>query len=226
MDYTTFLQETNICKEDFFRHALSEDCKTVRIKKEKTIIKNLERIFEATFKICAKKGFQGMTMRDLSTESGLSMGGLYSYFSTKEELSVTLQRAGNTFVGKWLEEKSKGIEDPVEKLKKVIRVHLYLSEMMQPWFYFAYMEAKNLNRKERETAKQAELYTEKIIYDILVEAEKRGMYKARNHSLASAILKAALQDWYLKRWKYQKRDTTVDQYADFVIELISAFYVD
>jgi len=224
MNYTAFLEETSICKEAFYKHALTEDCKTVRIKKEKTIIKNLEKIFEATFRICAEKGFQGMTMRDLSTESGLSMGGLYSYFSTKEELSITLQRAGNTFVGKWLEEQSKDIEDPEERLKKVIRTHLYLSELMQPWFYFAYMEAKNLNRKERETAKQAELYTEKIIFDILVEGEKRGQFKTRNHNLTSAVLKAALQDWYLKRWKYQKRDTSVDQYADFVIELFNAYY--
>ena len=37
-----------------------------------------------------------------------------------------------------------GIEDPRAKLKRVIQSHLFLSEVMQPWFYFAYMETKNL----------------------------------------------------------------------------------
>ncbi|MBU2643298.1 TetR/AcrR family transcriptional regulator, partial [bacterium] len=136
-DYQSFLKVIDFQKEDFYKLAFSEDCRSIRIKKEKVAIKNLEKIFEATFRICTRKGFQGMTMRDLSTESGLSMGALYSYFATKEELLNTLQRVGNSIVSRVMKECVAGITEPREKLKTILRTHLYLSEMIQPWFFFS-----------------------------------------------------------------------------------------
>lgn len=36
-------------------------------------------------------------------------------------------------------------------------------------------------------------------------------------TLVASVIKAMLQDWYLKRWKYKNRKVLVDEYADFVI---------
>jgi hypothetical protein len=41
--------------------------------------------------------------------------------------------------------------------------------------------------------------------------------------MTSALLKAMLQDWYLKTWKYQGRKLSVEDYARFVIEMIEYF---
>ncbi|OQC20886.1 MAG: hypothetical protein BWX71_02522 [Deltaproteobacteria bacterium ADurb.Bin072] len=32
-----------------------------------------------------------------------------------------------------------------------------------------------------------------------------------------------LQDWYLKRWKYARRKTSVEKYADFLVELVELY---
>ncbi|MBT4263227.1 MAG: TetR/AcrR family transcriptional regulator [Deltaproteobacteria bacterium] len=224
-NYQSFQKVARFSKEDFYKQAFVEDCNTIRIKKEKVAVKNLEKIFEATFRICTRKGFQGMTMRDLSTESGLSMGALYSYFATKEELLNTLQRVGNSFITRVMEECVAELTEPLAKLRTILRTHLFLSEMIQPWFFFSYMEAKNLAKKERENYIKAELSTEKVITDILVEAEKENLLRTRNHQIAASIIKAMLQDWYLKRGKYAKRGITVDKYADIVIEWVEAYYL-
>ena len=34
-----------------------------------------------------------------------------------------------------------------------------------------------------------------------------------------------MQDWYLKRWKYRRREVTPDSYADWVVEFVEAFVV-
>jgi TetR/AcrR family transcriptional regulator, cholesterol catabolism regulator len=224
-DYQSFLKKTSFRKEDFYRQAFIEDCKSTRIKKEKVAIKNLEKIFEATFRICTRKGFQGMTMRDLSMESGLSMGALYSYFATKEELLNTLERVGNYQIGILLEESVAKVKDPLDKLRVYIRTHLYISEMLQPWFFFSYMEAKNLAKREKEKYIQAELNTEKAIVDALNEGEKKGLVRNRDHQLAASVIKAMIQDWYLKRGKYAKRGTTVEEYAATIIEWIESYYL-
>ncbi|NQU65798.1 MAG: TetR/AcrR family transcriptional regulator [SAR324 cluster bacterium] len=225
MNYQSFQKIAHFSKEDFYRQAFAEECMSIRIKKEKVAVKNLEKIFEATFRICTRKGFQGMTMRDLSTESGLSMGSLYSYFSTKEDLLNTLQRVGNSFITRVLKESVENLTEPLVKLRTILRTHLFLSEMLQPWFFFSYMEAKNLAKKERDNYIKAELYTEKIITDILVEAEKEKLLKPRNHQIAASVIKAMIQDWYLKRGKYAKRNVTVDKYADIIIEWVESYYI-
>lgn len=224
-DFTEFQERVKISKEDFCVKAFRENRDTIQIKKEKTAVKNLNKIFEATFTICLRKGFQGMSMRDLSQESGLSMGALYSYFRSKEELLNTLQRVGNSFILQVLEEYHDAEKDAATQLNTMIKVHLYLSEIAQQWFFFSYMEAKNLNKAERDVYKESELSTEEMIFNILKKGAEENIFKQRDHQLAASVMKAMIQDWYLKRWKYAKRGISVDRYAEFIIEFVQSFYL-
>ena len=163
MNFSEFKKMVSISREDICREILAQNRKSIRVKKEETIVKNLSRIFEATLKISNKKGFQAMSMRDLSKEAGLSLGALYGYFSGKEELLEMQQHQGRTIIERVLNERIGAETGPVQKLRAAIQTHLYLSEAMQPWFYFSYMEAKHLTRTEKEKAVASELYTEKVI---------------------------------------------------------------
>ena len=84
--YAEFNKVVTITKKDIYQATIAENRETMRVKKEKTVVKNLEKIFGAVLKIANRKGFNAMSMRDLSRESGLSMGALYTYFSSKDEL--------------------------------------------------------------------------------------------------------------------------------------------
>lgn len=111
------------------------------------------------------------------------------------------------------------------KLRMAIQTHLYLSEVMQPWFYFSYMEAKNLTKMERDKAIKSELYTEELFVEILRQGQEEGIFVSRDLRLAASLIKATLQDWYLKRWKYAKRNVSVDYYTCFIMDFVEAFYL-
>ena len=98
MNYQEFKQKVNDTKQDICREVYQQNQESIRIKKEKTAIKNFEIIFDAVFKISYIKGFQAMSMRDLSRETNLSMGALYGYFKSKEELLAIIQRQGRSMV--------------------------------------------------------------------------------------------------------------------------------
>ena len=224
MNYVDFKKVVNLSKQNICREVFAEKRETIQVKKENTVLKNLEKIFSATLKISNKKGFQAMTMRDLSKEAGMSMGALYSYFSSKEELLEMLQHQRRTITLRILKERIEKENTPAAKLQTAVQTHLYLSEALQPWFYFSYMEAKNLNRKERDKAVASERFTEKIFEDIFREGEREGAFPVRDHQMSASIVKAMLQDWYLKRRKYAGRNVPVDLYARFVLSFIEAFY--
>ena len=223
MDYADFQKKINLSKFDLCREVYQKNRNSIRVKKENTVVKNLERIFSATLSISNRKGFQAMSMRDLSREANLSMGALYSYFASKEELLAMLQNQRRTVTKRILDEQIARESKPEARLRAAILTHLYLSEAMQPWFYFSYMEAKNLSKKEQDLAVASELYTEKLLADILNQGQSQGAFELRDSQLTASLIKAMLQDWYLKRRKYAKRRVSVDQYARFVLEFVEAF---
>ncbi|NNJ73497.1 MAG: hypothetical protein HKP09_09975 [Enterobacterales bacterium] len=114
-------------------------------------------------------------------------------------------------------------ETTVIQLQAMLRCHLYLSELLQPWFYFAFMEARSLNNQ-----KQMAIESETIMEDKLSKLIKKGVAEGafqlpkasdKMIRLNASLIKSMLQDWYLKKGKYQKRRVTVDQYAEALIAM-------
>ena len=223
MNYVEFQKLITESKEDVCREVYLENQDKIKIKKEKTAVKNFEKIFDAVFKISYSKGFQAMSMRDLSNESGLSMGALYGYFTSKEELLQIIQRQGRSMVRRVLVDFTDAIDEPENRLCAAISAHIFLSEMARPWFFFTFMEARNLSKDELEAAQVMESYTEDVLVAILEAGEKQGVFKHQNHRLTASLIKAMQQDWYLKRWKYSRRNTSVDDYVTHVLLFVKSF---
>ena len=171
LKFETFKGLVSLSVEDLCRELFLGNRQSIKIKKEGVAVRNLVRIFDAALTLSNQKGFKAMSLRDLSAEAGLSMGALYTYFKSKDEMLHMILRQGRLVVKRVLQGQVEGIEDPRTRLRTVIQAHLYLSEVMQPWFYFSYMETKNLSREEQKRAMEAELFTEKILIDIMKRTE-------------------------------------------------------
>ncbi len=207
-----------ICTEIYQRHR-----QEIRVKKVETAVRNLEKIFQAALKISNRRGFQAMSMRDLSRETGLSTGALYAYVTSKEELLRMMQEQRREIVARTLEAAVKTADEPETKLAAAIRAHLYLSEALQPWFYFSYMEAKNLPEKQKREAVAGSRSTEKLLAAIIRAGVEAGVFSTPDPLLTASLVKAMLQDWYLKRGKYRSRHLSVDSYAAFTISLVMTY---
>ena len=218
MDFKEFTKLYGASSQDVSREVYRNNQDFIRIKKEKTAVNNLEKIFNAVFYISYKKGFQSMSMRDLSQQTGMSLGSLYDYFKGKNDLLDIIQTQGWSIIEKDIERVEKTHETPWEKLKAVIKAHIFLSELFRPWFFFTFMEARNI-----AAVKSMEDHTQKMLTDILTTGEKQGVFKPGNHHLTASIIKAMQQEWYLKQWKYKKLKISVNQFADHIIGIVKAF---
>jgi AcrR family transcriptional regulator len=218
MTFAQFSRQAQISRGEICQQMLAGHRASIKAKKEATAVKNLELIFDATLGLGNEKGFQAMTVRDLSRASGLSMGALYDYFTSKEELLEMVLSTGRQVIMRLLEEGTKDVSGPVAQLGAAIRTHVFLSEAMQPFFFFAYMEARHLGQEQKERAKRSELATERVFAEIIHQGGRDGVMEPVDHHMAAALIKAMVQDWYLKRWKYAQRRVSVDRYADMVVQ--------
>jgi AcrR family transcriptional regulator len=223
MDLKSFEKQVALSTTDICREIFKDRSHSIKIKKEPVAVKNLVRIFRATLKLANRKGFHAMSLRDLCAESGMSMGGLYAYFKNKEELLTLIQEQGRAIVARVMGDQLAGVDDAARALDVAIRSHLYLSEVLQPWFFFSYMETRFFHAGEGKRAIAGELQTEGIFSGILEKGIGDGVFTIGDPLLVASAIKALLQDWYLKRWKYSRRKISVEAYADFVISMIGAY---
>ena len=223
MNYSDFQKQIKITRRSICRDYFQHHQDAIRIKKEETVVRNLEKIFNAALKISNTKGFQAMSMRDLAKETGLSTGALYAYFPSKNDLLNKMQTHRSNTVMQIMASYLNPEAEPLAQLNTMIKVHLYLSEAMQPWFYFSYMETKNMSRAQRDKVVKGSLATEKVIADIIRLGQKTGEFKPHDADISAGMIKALLQDWYLKHNKHVRRNISVDQYADLVQQLLILF---
>ena len=222
-NYEVFRGELSMSKEDVIREVYRQNKERISIKKEATAVKNLTRIIESTLRLANSKGFHAMTLRDLCADSGMSMGGLYAYIRNKDDLIHLIQSHGFIITRRTLLHYTEEVQDVRDRLFAAIKAHLYLSELMRAWFYFSYMEAKSLPVEEKRDAVAIELEIEEIFLSVIEGAIETGVYQPRNARLVASMIKALLQDWYLKRRKYRDQNVAVDDYAAFVRDVIESY---
>lgn len=222
-DFETFKAELSLSKEEICRELYQENTDKIRIKKETTATRNLARIIDSTLRLANSKGFHAMTLRDLCSDSGLSMGGLYAYIRNKDDLIHLIQSHGFKLTRRTVLQYIADIRDPVEKLSQAIRAHVFLSELIRPWFYFSYMEAKSLPPVEKQNAVATEREIETIFCNIISEGIEQGVFRQINARLLSSLIKAMMQDWYLKRRKYREQGVSVEDFANQIRDLLQAY---
>ncbi|MFG1297810.1 TetR/AcrR family transcriptional regulator [Xanthobacter variabilis] len=196
---------------------------TIKVQKPHVAVANLARIVEAVLTLSNRQGFHATTLRDLSRVAGISMGGLYSYFDGKDTLLLMiLEQVADAVTEALGAVPDKVRADPAEHLAWLIATHVSLSEAMQPWFVFAYMEAKAFPPPARKAAVESELATERMFAEVLEEGARMGRFAVDDVAFTATLIKPLLQDWYVKRGKYRKRGVNAATYAARVSDFVLA----
>ncbi len=215
------LEINDLKTEVLCRNILTRHRDTITVQKTDFALRKLNVIISSALQLSNRKGFSTMTLRDLSRVSGVSMGGLYAYFDTKttllkmilSEVTATVQRALTT-------PPDDVRDDAVAHLKWLIDAHVRMTEEMEAWFTFAFMEAKNFPPAERRKAIDSEALTESYIADVIDAGIASGVFRADTSPLLAALIKPLLQDWYVKRAKYRHRGVSIDTYITTVQNLV------
>ncbi len=84
----------------------------------------LEHILRTAAGIFAEKSYHSTSMRDIARATGVSLAGLYHYCKSKEELLFLIQDHCFGRVLERLEQRIKGLDDPLAKLQIFIDNHL------------------------------------------------------------------------------------------------------
>lgn len=190
---------------------------SIRVQKEHVAVPNLEKIILAALDIGRRKGFHSTTTRDLAEASSLSMGAIYSYVESKETLLRMILAGVDHAVENAIVPFDQGEQDdPALRLHGLIRRHIEVSDILQRWFAFAFLEVKAFDKDARNMVLASELHNERLIADAISDGIARGIFIDLPPLTLAGMIMPLLQDWYIKRWKFRKRGIGSTAYVEAV----------
>lgn len=127
--------------------------KTVKtnIKDTDLVSQKREKIIEGAIKTFVAKGFHKSTVRDIANTAGLSMGTLYNYINTKEDILYLVYDNMTNILTREMKKAMAGIEDPRERLKAAIRQNVETVYEYQEAVKFLYRESASHDRTTLHT---------------------------------------------------------------------------
>ncbi len=215
-DLTQFRGVTPLHEGNVWEALLDRNADQIGVKRREAALENLEKIFVATFRLANTVGFREMTLRDLCRETGLSMGGLYGYIEHKNQLAAMIADMV-LYITELLEMWFEHIEAPLDRIECLLRAHIFLAEILQPWLYFVFLETRGLDLAQREIAKTSEQNIQIHISNLIVST---GAMPLEDAYLMAAHCMSLVQDWHLKRWKFRSANITVDVFANSVTAMV------
>jgi len=224
-----FIENFPLQGEALYATVFNRNSEIVQTQKARFAVANLEKILTATFEVSATSGFDRMSLRDLSRQTGMSMGSIYSCISKKEDIALMVAdivRLSSELTRQHaMQSNSLWI-----KIEQSIRFHLYASTLLQPWYFFLYFETRCLPEAQQRESKQIELDGIKSFEAQIKAGVESGEFHTEDARMVANTIVVLLEDWYLKPWKtlspwkanisIEQQEKQINNYSQSIIKLV------
>jgi len=230
-----FIESFPLQGESLYALVFNRNSDIIQTQKARFAVANLEKILTATFEVSATSGFDRMSLRDLSRQTGMSMGSIYSCISKKEDIALMI--ADIVRLSSELTRQHAMQSDLLwSKIEQSIRFHLYASTLLQPWYFFLYFETRCLPEAQQRESKQIELDGIKSFEAQIQAGIESGEFHTDDPRMVANTIVVLLEDWYLKPWKtlspwkanisLEQQEKQINNYSQSIIELVRKLLAD
>jgi AcrR family transcriptional regulator len=166
--------------------------------------RKLDELLREAAAVFRARGYHQASMRDIARATGVSLAGLYYYFSSKEELLFLIQRHAFGTILTAARNELQSLKKPEERLRALIRLHLQ-------FFLDHPNEMKVLTHEEESLGKDRgrEVRAIKRAYYQLCLEQVEGLKEALGRRGLNSRL-AVLSLFGMMNWIYTWHNTKID----------------
>lgn len=194
--------------------------------KNQVLVKERRRqIVDAAVKLFIKNGYHKTTTRALAKETGLSIGSLYEYVSTKDDVLYLVCIAIHTEVERGVKEALARPTVGKAALAEVIREFFLVCDRMSDHVLLMYQVTHFLPLKWREKVLEAELRITNLFVEAMRELRELGKLPQLDDDTINLIghnISVIGHIWAFRRWYFAKH-FTIEQYIEQQTEFIMSF---
>ncbi|UCF90227.1 MAG: TetR/AcrR family transcriptional regulator [Desulfobacterales bacterium] len=204
-----------------------------RIKDIPTQVKNPElverrrrQIAEAAVKLFMAQGFHKTTTRQIAQAAGFSIGSLYEYFTSKEDILYLVCDSIHAEVERGLTEAMSRAAGGRNILAEVIREFFMVCHRMSDFILLIYQETHSLPSQWRKKVLENELRITGLLVETLARIASSGelpYLDERSIELAAHNISVLGHMWTFRRW-YLARHYRIEDYVKLQTEFIIGMF--
>jgi AcrR family transcriptional regulator len=179
------------------------------------------QIAQAALHLIATKGIEKTNIREIAAASDMTIGNLYHYIGTREDIIYLAFQYGLDQVRKVIKEITDLDEmmDPRETLRAAIDLYIRYHHSNHEDTVFLYKEMGGLSPALRLPVIETNSHLHALFIHIIQKGCKTGAFRAANIDLVASTIVSMGDMWALKRWQF-KKSYTLDKYISAFTEMI------
>ena len=180
-------------------------------------------IVKAAAALFIKQGTVNTGVREIAEAGGITVGTLYHYFKSKEEIIASFMDfavLGTEDFRKAAETRLASVE-PREALKQAMRLYMDFTAEAQNIVLFWHQETRNLSHELRKRLLDNEFVLADAFEKIIKRGQQAGVFKVKDSWLAAHNVIIMCDMWAFRRWALGRR-MTAEQFKNEQIDFIFA----
>jgi AcrR family transcriptional regulator len=200
-----------------------------RIKDIPTQIKNPElvrrrrrQIVDAAVQLFIEKGFHKTTTRQIAQATGFSIGSLYEYVASKEDVLYLVCDAIHAEVEQGVNQAMERTSSGKQAMAEVIREYFMVCHRMSDHILLIYQETQSLPPQWRKKVLENEINITGIFVKVLVRLMETGSFPqmdGRAIELLAHNISVLGHMWTFRRW-FLARHYSIDDYIELQTRFI------
>jgi AcrR family transcriptional regulator len=197
-----------------------------QIKNPELVRERRRQIIDSTVKLFIEHGYHKTTTRMIARASHFSIGSLYEYVSSKEDLLYLVCKTIHEEVKQAVEKALSNTDKEKERLAAVIREYFYVCDTMADHILMMYQVTQFLPGKWKEQVLENELNITDIFITALSSISGKNSFPILDGKILNLVghnISVLGQMWAFRRWHVQ-RNFTIEEYikiqTNFILGLI------
>ncbi|MFJ7831549.1 TetR/AcrR family transcriptional regulator [Peribacillus sp. NPDC097264] len=192
------------------------------VKDERLIEKRRKQMIKGAVNLFKEKGFHRTTTREIAKASGFSIGTLYEYIRTKEDILYLVCDFIYDEVREKLQREIEQSDGTLDSLKLTIAYFYQVMDEMQDEVLVMYQEVKALTKDALPYVLNKEIEMVGMFEKVITNCVKNGELHLTKQqiSLVSHNIFVQGQMWSFRRWALHKR-FTLQEYVEIQTELLT-----
>lgn len=196
-----------------------------QIKNQELVVERRRQIVDAAVKLFIKHGYHKTTTRLLAKATGMSIGTMYDYISTKEDVLYLVCMAIHSEVERGVKEALARPLRGAEALAEVIREYFLVCDKMSDHILLMYQVTHYLSPKWQKIVLRAELGITDLFIQAIREIKNKGSLPELDDDTIILIghnISVIGHTWTFRRWYFGKH-FTIEKYIEQQTEFIMSF---
>lgn len=193
-----------------------------QIKNPELVRDRRRKIIDSTVKLFVEHGYHKATTRMIAKAANFSIGSLYEYVSSKEDLLYLVCKTIHEEVQEAVEKALTGKDKGKERLARVIRQYFYVCNNMADHILLMYQVTQFLPKKWQIQVLENELNITNVFINALTSLSGKNGFPVLDGKILNLVghdISVLGQMWAFRRWHMQK-NFTIEEYINIQTDFI------